>query len=72
MQRHQQMRLQEKHHRFREGDLVLVHLPKIARYTWPLARVLELYPDDQGVVRSAKIKCNNQEYLRPVRQLVPL
>ena len=52
--------------------MVLVLLPNVAHYTWPLARILQLYPDDKGVVRSAKIKCNNQEYLRPVCQFVPL
>ena len=59
-------------HQFRVGDLVMVYVPNLARYTWPLARIIELYPDVRGTIRSAKIKCNRQEYLRPIEHLVPL
>ena len=43
-----------------------------ARYNWPLARVLEVYPDPKGIVRTAKVLCRGEEYLRPVARMVRL
>ena len=31
------------------------------RYHWPVARVLEVYPRQNGVVRSAEVKLTNTE-----------
>ena len=70
--RYQQMKLNGKFHQFRVGDLVLLQLPHLARDAWPMARILEIYPDDRGVVRSVKVCCNHEDYLRPINQLVPL
>ena len=44
----------------------------VARYNWPLARVLEVYPDPKGVVRTARVLCKGEEYRRPVAKLVRL
>ncbi|XP_064122502.1 uncharacterized protein LOC135226724 [Macrobrachium nipponense] len=55
------------------GDIVLVKQEnKIKRATWPLGRVVETYPDDDGVVRSAKVLFEDVESLRAVSHLVPL
>ncbi|XP_068250754.1 uncharacterized protein [Palaemon carinicauda] len=39
--------------------------------TWPLGRVVETYPDDDGVVRSAKVLFEGVESLRAISHLVP-
>ncbi|XP_068237127.1 uncharacterized protein [Palaemon carinicauda] len=54
------------------GDVVLVKQENQKRATWPLGRVVETYPDDDGVVRSAKVLFEGVESLRAVSHLVPL
>ncbi|XP_064110291.1 uncharacterized protein LOC135218079 [Macrobrachium nipponense] len=54
------------------GDLVLVKQENQKRATWPLGRVVETYPDDDGVVHSAKVLFEDVESLCAVSHLVPL
>ena len=54
------------------GKIVLLESLNVARYNWPLARVLEVYPDQKGIVRTARVLCRGEEYKRPVSKLVRL
>ncbi|XP_068250270.1 uncharacterized protein [Palaemon carinicauda] len=54
------------------GGIVLVKQDNKKRATWPLGRVVETYPDHDGVVRSAKVLFEDVESLRSVSHLVPL
>ncbi|XP_068240202.1 uncharacterized protein [Palaemon carinicauda] len=54
------------------GDIVLVKQDNQKRATWPLGRAVETCPDDDGVVRSAKVLFEDVESLRSVSHLVPL
>ena len=38
------------------GQVVVIHEKNQKRYTWDMARVVELHPDDQGVVRSVSLQ----------------
>ncbi|XP_064106959.1 uncharacterized protein LOC135215934 [Macrobrachium nipponense] len=58
--------------RLHPGDIVLVKQENQKRAMWPLGRVMETYPDDDGVVRSAKVLFEDVESLRTVSHLVPL
>ena len=51
-------------------DLVLVVEENVPRGQWPLARVCQVRSDDQGIVRSAKVKTKDGELLRPITKLV--
>lgn len=42
------------------------------RLPWPLARVLELIPGTDGVVRLMRLKTATGEYLRPIQRLYPM
>ena len=55
-------------------DLVLLRLPNVPSVVWPLARVLEVYPGQDGKVRVVKVRTSSSEFVRPVTQLcvVPL
>ena len=61
------------------GDIVLVK-DEVERNRWPMAKVVEVYKDDKGVVRSVKLlmgsinsECKKSRYLeRPVNKLVVL
>ena len=55
-----------------DGQLVLLKYPHSARYRWPLAKILQTYPDQDGVIRSVEVRCRGENYLRPVNQIVPL
>ena len=59
-------------HNLKEGDIVLIVEPNASRGEWPLGRVIEAYPGDDGLVRVVKVKAKNKEYLRPVHRLCPL
>ena len=39
------------------------------RSNWPVAQVLEVYPGQDGVVRSAKVKLPNSELFHPSQKL---
>lgn len=46
--------------------------PKDNRGEWPLGRVMETYPGDDGLVRVVKLRSKYKEYIRPVHRLRPL
>lgn len=68
---------------FRMGDIVLLKDPQLPRNHWPMARIVQLYPSEDGRVRKVKLAIGNrsldgkgvpacpQSYLdRPVHKLV--
>lgn len=59
-------------HNLKEGDVVLIAEPNARRGEWPLSRVMEAYPGNDGLVRAVRVKAKNKEYLRPVHHLCPL
>ena len=52
-----------------KGDLVLVVADNVPRSHWPLARVVDTYPGEDGVVRSANVETSTSEYVRPASRL---
>ena len=56
----------------KEGDVVLIVEPNASRGEWPLSRVIEAYPCDDGLVRVVKVRAKNKEYLHPVHRLCPM
>ena len=73
--------LREKHynkcaenptHHLRVGQLVMVKHDNIHRIEWPLGVITAVYPDEKGVIRTAKVEECGRRSLRPVSFLVPL
>ncbi|XP_068237899.1 uncharacterized protein [Palaemon carinicauda] len=62
----------EVEERLYPGDIVLVKQDNKKRAAWPLGRVVETYPEDDGVVLLAKVLFEDVESLRAVSHLVPL
>ena len=54
------------------GDVMLVISPDTSRGNWPLGRVLEVYPAQDGHVRVVKIQVGEGTLIRPVNKLCPL
>ncbi len=52
--------------------MVLIAEPKDCRGEWPLGRVMETYPGDDGFAQIVKVQSKNKEYIRPVHRLCPL
>lgn len=52
------------------GDLVYITGIKTSPLTWPLGRIQEVYPSQDGVVRVAKIRVGNGSLTRPINKLV--
>ncbi|XP_035222185.1 uncharacterized protein LOC118195060 [Stegodyphus dumicola] len=54
------------------GDVVLLEDSQRRRIHWPLAKIVELFPSKDGIVRLARVKTRNGILLRPVPRLFPL
>ena len=54
------------------GDIVLMINPSSSRANWKMAIVREIYPDDDGNVRSVKVKSSEGIYVRPITKLTLL
>ena len=59
------------------GDMVILRNDNTRRMFWKLAKVGELLPSSDGVVRSAKVKVNGEggkpiTLRRPIQHLIPL
>ena len=55
-----------------KGDIVLMVTEMQPRNKWPMARVVETFPGDDGLVRKVKIFTNGTYYERPIHKLVLL
>ncbi|XP_014676416.1 PREDICTED: uncharacterized protein LOC106816352 [Priapulus caudatus] len=51
------------------GDIVLVADSSTPRNLWPLARVMQVYPGKDGLVRSATVKTRTAALSRPIHKL---
>jgi len=51
------------------GDIVIIIDPASPRGTWPTGRVIQTFPDAEGVVRSAIVQANGTERHRLVHKL---
>ena len=54
------------------GDFVLAISPESPRAHWPLARVLEVFPGQDGHVRVVKLQVGKETIVRPISKCVPL
>ena len=55
---------------FEKGDLVLIADDRAARNDWPMARIVDTYPDAEGNVRSVRVTTGTTILDRPVHKLV--
>ena len=63
---------QSKSSSVKAGEVVLLVDESRKRQFWRLARVTEVYPGKDGVVRVVRVKVGQTSLLRPVQHLVPL
>ena len=64
-----------RHRNIQVDDIVILKDPvDVHRNHWPLARVTDTFPDENGVVRTVKIVTGSpkSEYVRPIAKLVLL
>ncbi|XP_045478546.1 uncharacterized protein LOC123683495 [Harmonia axyridis] len=54
-----------------EGDLVLIKGVESSSATWPIGRILKLYPGPDGIIRVASVKTATGQYTRALTKLVP-
>ena len=54
------------------GDLVLICDNSLPRATWPTGRILDVFPDSSGHVRTARVKTKDTILVRPITKLVLL
>ena len=55
--------------RVQYGDLVLVQDQNSARGKWLLARIIKLFPGQDGRMQMAEVKTESGAYIRPVARL---
>ncbi|KFD47056.1 hypothetical protein M513_12044 [Trichuris suis] len=54
---------------FMNGDVVIIMEPDMPRGRWSLGRILEVFPRNDGVVRSALVRANGTTIHRPATKL---
>jgi len=54
------------------GDLVLLLSPDTPRGKWPLGRIVQIYPGQDGHVRAADVRVGTTVMRRPIVKLCPL
>jgi hypothetical protein len=54
------------------GDVAILAEADGPRNSWPLGRVVAIYPGKDGAVRVVDIKTSKGVYRRPVVKLIPL
>ena len=54
------------------GDVVIVVDEDSARCSWPLGRVVTVYPSGDALVRSVRVRIGRAEYDRPIHKLIGL
>ncbi len=54
------------------GDIVFLKDDTLARGRWPLAKIIAVYPGQDGVVRVVDLRCNGSIYKRSAHCLVKL
>ena len=59
---------QSKERQMAVGDIVLLVDYKAARSTWDLAKVIQVYPGKDGIIRNVLVKTKNGQYQRPVQK----
>ena len=59
-------------HHLKPGSLVMVKHENLHRYEWPLGKILRVFPDPQGIIRTVKVEEGGKVSLRSVTFLVPL
>ncbi|UYV71229.1 hypothetical protein LAZ67_8002294 [Cordylochernes scorpioides] len=52
--------------------MVLIGQESLKRLHWPLARIIQLYPGKDGLVRVAKVKTSSGDKIRPIQKLYNL
>ncbi len=57
---------------FSVGDIVLVQDETRVQRTWPLGRIIAVYPGDDDLIRVVKILRNGKTYTRAINRLVLL
>ena len=53
----------------RVNDLVLIADDNVPRNTWPMARVVDVYPGADGLVRTVDVRAKNSVYRRPAAKI---
>ena len=56
----------------KENDMVLVMELNTPRAQWPLGRVIETYPGEDGHVRAVKVRMGGKCFVRSITKLCPL
>lgn len=54
------------------GQIVIVYGMNTSPSDWPLARIIEVLPGKDGVVRVVKLKTTSGTYVRPANRLIPI
>ena len=57
-------------HNLKREDVVMMVEPDANRGDWPLGRVTEVYPGEDGLVRVVRVKSRNNEYVRPIHRIL--
>ena len=56
-----------------KGEVALLKLPIKSRPNWPLCKVIDIFPDEENIVRTVRVsRADDSEAVVNVSQLIPL
>ena len=51
------------------GDIVMVLDESTPRRNWPLGRIMNTFPANDGLVRTVEVKTSKNVYIRPIHKI---
>ncbi len=60
-----------KHDNIRKNDVVFVKDEILKYRDWPLARIVEVYPGDDGNIRTVDLRCHGKVYRCSIHRIIP-
>ena len=68
---HERIRWIQPRPPLKKGDLVFIKDEVLKGRTWPIARILDTFPGDDGQVRAVCLLCRGKQYTRATQLLIP-
>ncbi len=69
---HSRQKWNSSQHSFHKGDVVLLKEDSLGYRHWPLARIKDVFPGDDGVVRVVELQCEGRILKRSTHLVIPL
>ena len=71
-EKHQNVCANQNAYELKPGELVLLKIAELPRDQWPLGKIMTVFKDTVGVIRSTEVCVGGERYRRPIEHIIPL